>query len=53
LVVVARFKGCEAEPGHDSRGARGLREGDEDAKIEGQTRRSLPQLDGGVQQPQN
>jgi hypothetical protein len=42
LVVVTRFKGHEAEPGHDFRGARGLREGDEDAKIEGQTCWSLP-----------
>jgi hypothetical protein len=38
---------------HDFKGVRGLIEGNEDAKIEGQTHRSLPQLDGGIQQPQN
>jgi hypothetical protein len=33
---------------HDFKGVGGLREGNEDAKIKGQTHQSLPQLDGGI-----
>ncbi len=53
VVITIRFWGCEAKPKHDFKGVGGLKEGNEDVKIESQTHRSLPQSDGGIRQPQN
>jgi hypothetical protein len=35
LIVVVGFGGCEAKFGHDSGGAKGFREGNEDVEIKG------------------
>jgi hypothetical protein len=52
-VVAIRLGGNEAKLGHGSKRLGGFREGYEDVETKVRTCRSLPQLDGGVQQPQN
>ncbi len=52
-IDVVGLGGNEVELRHGSKGLGGFREGDEDVETKLWTHWSLPQLDGGVQQPQN
>lgn len=53
LVDTIRLKGDEAKFGHGSKGTLGLRDGDVNVVIEGQTHQFLPQSDAGVWQPRH
>jgi hypothetical protein len=50
--LLARFRGGDAKFGHYSRRVRFLGEGNEDIEVEGGARKSLPKLDGKIQNAQ-